>query len=80
MWLISNNAGPNFRFDHAGLWYELKRINVKAFGGSGEGSFYKTLIKIVDLDLGETFVGGLDKIEGFGHEVGDGCVTVFFSP
>lgn len=84
MWLVSYKVkGTNFghKFDHNGLAvpFRAETINVNTFGGSGTGTVYETRVRIDHLALEETFVGALETIEGFGGEVGDGCVTIFLS-
>ena len=54
-------------------------IGAPVFGGEGTGSLYRieTKIKTQDglVNWGNIFVGALEKIEGFGGEMGDGCVS-----
>lgn len=72
------------KFDHTGLpsVYTAPGYNgfqVNAFGGKGSGGNYCSATKIGQVDLGKTIVGVLEKFEGFGDEIGDGCVMISFS-
>ena len=53
-----------------------KRIDVKIFGGEGHGRIFRTNVVIGGMNLGEIRVGLLDKVTGFGGEIGDGCVML----
>ena len=89
MWLVDVNIKqePNQGiFEHKGRaidsnsWKRAKEIKVKIFGGEGQGRIFRTKIAIGRVSLGEIRVGLLDKVTGFGSEIGDGCATLSLSP
>lgn len=73
--LIPQERQPHF--DHTGLRRLGGTYSVPVFGGEGQASFYEGVpTKIGQVDLGDILVGALEK----GGGVGDGCVTISFSP
>jgi hypothetical protein len=66
---VRNNWRPRFKAS------KIDRFAVNAFGGTGKGRNYFANTKIGQVSLGSTIVGVLLEIEGFGGEIGDGCVT-----
>lgn len=70
--LISQERQPHFDRTRLGGPY-----TVPVFGGEGQASFYEGVpTKIGQMNLGDILVGALEK----GGGVGDGCVTISFSP
>ena len=92
MWLISFDIKQyserlfRHKFDYRYLQSQRTSTKVKnirftdfAFGGTGSGRNYYADTKIGQVYLGSTTVGAIDAIEGFGGEIGDGCVTISLS-
>ena len=86
MWLVSSSDTGSFehkfdlrltglRFRSKGAGAQDSWLTVNAFGGKGRARNYNTETQIGEAKLGGTIVGALKDIEGFGGEIGDGCVT-----
>ena len=79
MLLVSDgvHAKPPFghKFVGTDMQHQKTKFEVDAFGGQGTGRNYWSAIKIGGVDLSDTIVGVLERIKGFGGEMGDGCVS-----